>query len=151
MGGSLGPVLGSAVIGDIFKQEERGGAMGICFAASKLLFLIFGCLDLISIEQIGLFRSILTPLPAGTFFFKLQRQVLQRHLIIMLVQVGLLIPIREEWCMLSIEKMKAAKGIDSSTPFVFKFINPFKSLWLLRSPSLLLTVRFYAITLYKNH
>jgi len=38
-----------------------------------------------------------------------------------------------------IEKMKAAKGIDSSTPFIFKFINPFKSLWLLRSPSLLLT------------
>ena len=50
-----------------------------------------------------------------------------------------------------IEKMKAAKGIDSSTPFIFKFINPFKSLWLLRSPSLLLTVRSYAITLYKNH
>ena len=49
MGGSLGPVLGSAVIGDIFKLEERGGAMGVCFAASKLLFMIFGCLDLISI------------------------------------------------------------------------------------------------------
>ena len=36
MGGSLGPVLGAAVIGDIFKLEERGGAMGVCFAASKL-------------------------------------------------------------------------------------------------------------------
>ena len=34
MGGSLGPSLGAAVIGDIFKLEERGGAMGICFAAS---------------------------------------------------------------------------------------------------------------------
>jgi len=30
--------------------------------------------------------------------------------------------------------MKAANGIDSSTPFVF--INPFKSLWLLRNPSM---------------
>jgi hypothetical protein len=40
-----------------------------------------------------------------------------------------------------IDKMKAANEIDS---FVFKFINPFKSLWLLRSRHLLLTVRFYA-------
>jgi MFS family permease len=50
VGGSLSPALGAAVIGDIFKLEERGGAMGICFAASKLLFKIFGCLDLISID-----------------------------------------------------------------------------------------------------
>ena len=38
------------------------------------------------------------------------------------------------------DKMKAANGTDSSTPFIF--INPFKSLWLLRSPSMLLIVRF---------
>jgi hypothetical protein len=50
MGGSLGPVIGAAVIGDIYKLEERGGAMGVCFAASELLFIIFGCLDLISID-----------------------------------------------------------------------------------------------------
>ena len=42
-----------------------------------------------------------------------------------------------------IDKVKAANGIDSSTPFIF--INPFKSLWLLRSPSLLLTVRLYQL------
>ena len=35
MGSSLGPALGAAVIGDIFKLEERGGATGVCFAASK--------------------------------------------------------------------------------------------------------------------
>ena len=40
-----------------------------------------------------------------------------------------------------VDKAKAANGIDSSTPFIFKFINPFKSLWLLRCPCLLLTVR----------
>jgi MFS family permease len=50
VGGSLSPALGAAVIGDIFKLEERGGAIGVCFAASKLLFMIFGCLDLISID-----------------------------------------------------------------------------------------------------
>ena len=42
-----------------------------------------------------------------------------------------------------IDKMKAANGIGSSTPFIF--INPLKTLCLLRSPSLLLTVRFYAL------
>ena len=41
-----------------------------------------------------------------------------------------------------IEKMNASNGIDSPT---FKFINPLEPLWLLRSPSMLLTVRFYAI------
>ena len=35
MGSSLGPVFGAAVIGDIFKLEERGGATGVCFAASR--------------------------------------------------------------------------------------------------------------------
>ena len=39
-----------------------------------------------------------------------------------------------------IDKMKAANEIDSSTPYVF--INPFKSLWLLRSPSMFLIVSF---------
>ena len=42
-----------------------------------------------------------------------------------------------------LDKMKATNGIDSSTPF--KFVNPFESLWLLCNPSMLLTVRFYAI------
>jgi hypothetical protein len=50
MGGSLGSLLGAAVIGDIFKLEERGGAMGVCFAASKLH-------DLISIDSDSIVRS----------------------------------------------------------------------------------------------
>ena len=50
MGASLGPVLGAAVIGDIFRLEERGGAMGVCFAASRLIFIIFGRHKLISIK-----------------------------------------------------------------------------------------------------
>lgn len=35
MGASPGGVLGAGVIGDIFKLEERGRAMGVFFAASK--------------------------------------------------------------------------------------------------------------------
>ena len=36
IGASLGPVIGAAVIGDIYKLEERGSAMGIFFAVCKL-------------------------------------------------------------------------------------------------------------------
>ena len=45
MGASLGPVIGAAVIGDIFKLEERGSAMGGFFAVSKLLSMIRHDLD----------------------------------------------------------------------------------------------------------
>ena len=36
MGASPGPALGAGVIGDIFKLEERGRAMGVFFSVSKL-------------------------------------------------------------------------------------------------------------------
>ena len=36
MGASPGPALGAGVIGDIFKLEERGRAMGVFFAVSKI-------------------------------------------------------------------------------------------------------------------
>ena len=44
MGSSLGLELGAAIIGNIFKVEERGSTMGVCFAASKLLLIISGYL-----------------------------------------------------------------------------------------------------------
>ena len=40
-----------------------------------------------------------------------------------------------------IDEMKGTNETDSSGPFVL--INPLQSLWLLRSPAILLTVRFY--------
>ena len=40
MSASIGPVIGAAVIGDIFNLEERGRAIGISFAVGKLLFMI---------------------------------------------------------------------------------------------------------------
>jgi MFS family permease len=49
MGSSLGPSLGAAVIGDTFKLEE-GGLRGFALPQVKLLFITFGCLDLISID-----------------------------------------------------------------------------------------------------
>ena len=38
MGASPGPALGAGVIGDIFKLEERGRAMGVFFSVSILLY-----------------------------------------------------------------------------------------------------------------
>ena len=35
MGASIGPVIGAAVIGDIFKLEERGRAVGVSLAVGK--------------------------------------------------------------------------------------------------------------------
>ena len=35
MGASPGSVLGAGVIGDIFRLEERGRAIGVFFAVSK--------------------------------------------------------------------------------------------------------------------
>ena len=35
MGASIGPVIGAAVIGDIYKLEERGRAVGVSFAVGK--------------------------------------------------------------------------------------------------------------------
>ena len=43
-----------------------------------------------------------------------------------------------------IDEMKAINGIDKSKSFVF--VNPLQPLWLLRSPTMLLMVRYYAIT-----
>ena len=35
MGASIGPVIGAAVIGDIFKLEERGRAVGVSLGVGK--------------------------------------------------------------------------------------------------------------------
>ena len=49
-----------------------------------------------------------------------------------------------------IDKMNAANGIDSSSSSSsFIFINPLEPLWLLRSPSMLLTVRFFLFFLLR--
>ena len=39
MGASPGPALGAGVIGDIFKLEERGRAMGVFFAVCIFKFI----------------------------------------------------------------------------------------------------------------
>ena len=53
MGASPGSVLGAGVIGDIFKLEERGRAMGFFFAVS-ILFSIQVLASLADFDQLGL-------------------------------------------------------------------------------------------------
>ena len=53
MGAAPGWVLGAGVIGDVFRLEERGRAMGIFLAASEILSTIRNILS--DVYQLGLF------------------------------------------------------------------------------------------------
>ena len=171
MGGSLGPSIAAAVIGDIYKLEERGGALGICFAASKLLFHgswdvsiwfssdldwpvwinphAFPCRYLFFFAyNVRSTKTSLYGCPGWithSYSWRVVHVVLGLLGLIVLITIYFFFPETIHPGTTGIDKMKAANGIDSSTSFIFKFINPLDSLWLLRTPSLLLTVRLYAI------
>jgi len=93
------------------------------------------------LPQIGLFGSILTPYPAGwithSYSWRVVHVVLGILGLIVFTTIYFFFPETIQPGATGIDKMKAANGNDSSTPFIF--INPFESLWLLRSPSMLLT------------
>ena len=149
--------------------------MGGFFTVSQPLSMMFKDLDMISIDETCLIGSGITPFAAGTFLFLFCfRSIVCRLTLTMADQVGLLITIHGEWCTSfqdllglialttiyflfpetsqpgerGIDKMKATNGANSSRSFIF--INPLRSLWLLRSPLMLLTVRFNAITYTKK-
>ena len=52
MGASPGSVLGAGVIGEIYKLEERGRAMGFFFAVSKKIISILA--SLADFDRLGL-------------------------------------------------------------------------------------------------
>jgi len=118
MGTSIGPVIGAAVVGDIFKLEERGRAVGVSFA-------------------VGLIATTFAPFVGGYITHYYSWRVV--HGILCLVGlIGFttfyfLFPETSQPGARGIEKMNAANGINS-----YKFINPLEPLWLLRSPSMLL-------------
>jgi hypothetical protein len=101
MGASPGPALGAGVIGDIFKLEERGRAMGVFFAVSKLSSILiltflpyFDSLDMPVWNNYRSFcwRYVLT------FFFAFVTVGCTRLTSTMVVQVGLLITVHGERC-----------------------------------------------------
>ena len=76
MGASPGPALGAGVIGDIFKLEERGRAMGVFFTVSKCkllstnsaLLIIFLYTLFRSVRPACLERLSLLPLEVHSYF-----------------------------------------------------------------------------------
>jgi len=126
MGASLGPVIGAAVIGDIFKLDERGSALGIFFA-------------------ICLISTTFAPFAGGYITHYYSWRVVHGILcfvgLIGFATFYFLFPETSQPGARGIEKMNnPADGINNdSSKSSFKFINPLKPLWLLRSPSMLLT------------
>ena len=95
MGASPGPALGAAVIGDIFKLEERGRAMGVFFTVSNLLLTSFATID--SKWQLDLSNRN----DSRSFCWRYIVFAIitcQAYISTMIVQAGLLITSHGEWC-----------------------------------------------------
>ncbi|KAG1887369.1 major facilitator superfamily domain-containing protein [Suillus subluteus] len=101
-----GVSVGAAAIGDIYKVEQRGTAMGIFFGACLL-------------------GVALSPITGGTAAHYWSWRSLQWSL-------GL-------WGFIEIETSHSRSGgiSEPTAPFNFVWINPFSSIWLLRSPNIM--------------
>ena len=173
MGASPGPALGAGVIGDIFKLEERGRAMGVFFSVS-LLFLsmtltsltLFQFIRPACLEQLSL---LLLEVHSYFFYFCFRNGWVHQTYInngcsgwvthycswramhgilgflglVAFTTIYFLFPETSQPGARGIDKMKAEHGTHSSRSFVF--INPLQSLLLLRSPTMLLIVRSYTM------
>ncbi|KAJ8519224.1 hypothetical protein ONZ45_g3795 [Pleurotus djamor] len=116
---SGGVSVGAAVIGDIYKLEERGGYMGIFFAAMLL-------------------GPALAPLAGGVAAHYASWRVMQYILAIAaavdFVLVYFWFPETSHPGTRGIDKYNSG---ESKHGRKYKLLNPFESLWLLRSPNLL--------------
>ncbi|ETW85087.1 major facilitator superfamily [Heterobasidion irregulare TC 32-1] len=116
-GGGLS--VGAGVIGDIYRLEERGGAMGVFFAACLL-------------------GPALAPLCGGLATHYASWRVMQLALFVTGVLVGtamyFLLPETSQPHARGIDKLYEQQG---TTQWRWVWLNPFKSLALFRSPNLL--------------
>ncbi|EGN96468.1 hypothetical protein SERLA73DRAFT_112755 [Serpula lacrymans var. lacrymans S7.3] len=117
-GSSGGLSVGSGVIGDIYKLEERGTAMGIFFGACLL-------------------GPALAPLAGGTAAEYASWRIMQLILggwgLIAIVLVFLFLPETTH------PGTRGKDKVPETERRRFKLVNPFDSLWLLRSPNVLTT------------
>ncbi|KAF9009718.1 major facilitator superfamily domain-containing protein [Cyathus striatus] len=121
LGASPGMSVGAGVIGDIYKLEERGQAMGIYFAAVLL-------------------GPALAPLAGGTAAHYASWRIMQFGLgvcgVFTFIITLLFFPETSHPGARGIEKLHAAgKRTPRWRPV---FLNPFSPLWMLRSPNLFL-------------
>ncbi|EIN08118.1 MFS general substrate transporter [Punctularia strigosozonata HHB-11173 SS5] len=133
LGASPGMSVGGAVIGDIYKLEERGSAMGLYFGACLL-------------------GPAIAPLTGGTFAHYASWRHMQYTLffsaLLTAVLVSLFLPETSHPGTRGIEKALEAEGIHAVSGLApgevakerrwkWYWLNPFSSLNLLRSPNLL--------------
>ena len=168
MGASPGPALGAGVIGDIFKLEERGRAMGFFFTVSYLSSMIltsffYTLLDLPVWNSYGsfcwryfliLFYCRRNGWGLQTYYndygrpgwithycsWRAMHGILGLLGLIAFTTFYFLFPETSQPGARGIDKMKAEHGSSSRS---FVFINPLRSLLLLRSPTMLIIVRFF--------
>ncbi|KAF9009717.1 major facilitator superfamily domain-containing protein [Cyathus striatus] len=121
LGASPGMSVGAGVIGDIYKLEERGQAMGIYLAASLL-------------------GPALAPLVGGTAAHYASWRIMQFSLgvcgVATFISTILFLPETSHPGTRGIDKLIASgKRIPQWRPVI---LNPFSPLWLLKSPNLFL-------------
>ncbi|KAF8951951.1 major facilitator superfamily domain-containing protein [Flammula alnicola] len=121
LGAAPGLVLGAGVIGDIYKLEERGRAMGIFFAACLL-------------------GPALAPLAGGSATHYYSWRAMQGTLgalgLIAFCVMYFFFPETSQPGARGIDKLRSEEGPKWKERFIF--INPLRPMLLLRSPNLLL-------------
>lgn len=137
-GASSGMSVGAAVVGDIYKLEERGTAMGIFFGVRDLASIAYIYSN--GVIQASLVGPAVAPVFGGTATHYASWRVMQLVIAAASALVGVLMLLYfPETChpgTRGIDKLRAKKGQDAR----FAWVNPFASLLLLRSPNLLLVV-----------
>ncbi|KAG2153196.1 major facilitator superfamily domain-containing protein [Suillus clintonianus] len=109
-----GVSVGAAVIGDIYRTEQRGTALGIFFGASLL-------------------GVALSPILGGTAAHYWSWRSLHFSLAVWgIIEMALIYLSFPET-----SHPQPGENLERKAPFKFVWINPFNSLWLLRSPNIM--------------
>ncbi|KAF8802956.1 MFS general substrate transporter [Phlegmacium glaucopus] len=132
IGASPGLAIGSGVIGDIYKLEERGQAMGIFFAAVLL-------------------GPALAPFVGGfaTHYYSWRIMQLASGVIGLMSFIAIVLFFPETY-------HPGARGVDKLDPSLHPrwrpvLLNPLQPLWLLRSPNLLAVTLAGSVTLLTDY
>lgn len=138
LGCSSGMSVGAAVAGDLYALEERGEAMGIFFGVSNSTNIDRLCHLPSHTEQAVLIGPAIAPLLGGSAVHFASWRVL--HLLFALLAVVMFVVM---YCFLPETSHPGERGADKmfgQEKWRWHWVNPFKSLALLRAPNLLISV-----------
>ena len=129
-----GVSVGAAVIGDIYRVEQRGTAMGIFFGVRHS--------DIITLRRPttllkgNLLGVALSPIAGGTAAHYWSWRSMHSSLAVWgVIEMALIYMYFPE------TSHHSGRTLELTTSFNFMWINPFSSLWLLRSPNIMAVVR----------